>query len=257
MLPYIKADLYRLAHKKSNWIFLGVLILFYIAMFGLLYFIHDNFVDTIVTTYAEFGNNMLLGNGFLLPVFGIQSYLAVFSNDLSSKVFTGIFSAGLSKSQFLLGKIVIFTVYYWTVMSILGIIYFGVWVILSTQATIVGGNEAILHLFLMSLGLYLGMLGYALISNIVGYDTQKNGAAILAYFVVGMGLIYQLLTGLSLVISALEPLQGWLFTEQFLNMQYTISTGMAPSVKELGIMLGYIIAALGLNWVVLNRAEIE
>lgn len=257
MLPYIKADLYRLYHKKSIRVFLAALSLLYIALYVFLYVIYDDFFEIVGTTYVASGYNMLLGNGMLLPFIGVQSYLVVFTNDLSSKIFSGLFSTGLSKRQFLLAKVIVFTVYYWVVMVILGLAYFGLWLVFSTQTSIVGGSEEIIRLFLMSGVLYIGILGYAFISNIYAHYSQSSGPAIFAYFLIGMGLLYQLISTLSLMISALEPISEVLFTQQFLDAQQAISTGMDFPINELGIMIVYVFIAMGLNWCVLNRVEIE
>lgn len=261
MFNYIKADLYRLFHKKSNYIFYGVVFALFIAVVIITRTSVEEGVP-FAEGYLQLG--IILLTQFFPLVFGLQAYITVFTNDLSANTYQNIFTNGLSKVEFVIGKTITMMIYLLTTFLTGAIVYSIVYGIL---LMIEGGSihfESFQNLAIVSTTIFLGMLGYAAIANLIAYFTQNSTIAVITMGALVSGVILQLLNLVSLFTDKIDFLSkltlSYYMDEATNGMMPTILGGDASysaSFLAWGVALIYLVVASIIGIVILKKVEIK
>ena len=261
MLNYIQADLYRLFHKKSNYIFYGVLYAAFIAL--------------VTLTYTAFEQGEGFTNGFvelagvlltqLFPlIFGVQAFSTVFLNDVSANGYQNIFSSGLSKVEFVLSKLMImFT--YMLITFLSGIVvylgFYGVLLLLE------GGEiyyEGFQKVAVMTLNVFLGLIGYAMVASVVAFFTQNTTITLITFVALISNMVLTILNLAGLATDKLEFLREYTLSHHLSQSNDTLvsqlivpDSGFSIPFETWGVILIYIVVASVLGILVLNKVEIK
>lgn len=195
MFNYIKADLYRIFHKRSNqlyWLILAVLFLAFV-IFGSA---NANFTDnqselTEMYFSAAVIPLALFGHLIVSP----QFYYAVYLDELNSKGFVRLFSSGLRKSEYIVAKIISSLVYMFVVFIFLVFAYlcgFGILALLNNGASFFTVNQIVL---LLSLVAYLGLftIAFSALTNLITLKWQSGNIPLVLFFIISNGFIASLI----------------------------------------------------------------
>ncbi|MDN6599309.1 MAG: hypothetical protein L0L13_08680 [Tetragenococcus koreensis] len=195
MFNYIKADLYRIFHKRSNqlyWLILAVLFL----VFTILGSSNASFVDHKSELTEMYFSTAVIPLSLFGPfIISPQFYYAVYLDELNSNGFVRLFSSGLRKSEYIAAKIISSLVYMLAVFLFLAIAYLGgfaILALLNNGAPFFTMSQINL---LLSLVAYLGLatLAFSLLTNLLALKMQSGNVPLLLFFVISNGLIANLI----------------------------------------------------------------
>ncbi|MDN6289650.1 MAG: ABC transporter permease subunit [Tetragenococcus koreensis] len=191
MFNYIKADLYRIFHKRSNqlyWLILAGLFLTFV-IFGSE---NANFADNkseLTELYFSVAVMPLVLFGPL--IISPQFYYAVYLDELNSKSFVRLFSSGLRKSEYIVVKLISSLVYMLVVFLFLAVAYvggFGIIALLNNGASFFTLDQIGL---LLSLVAYLGLftIAFSSLTNLITLKLQSGNISLFLFFVFSNGVI--------------------------------------------------------------------
>ncbi|GHU09858.1 hypothetical protein FACS189431_8520 [Alphaproteobacteria bacterium] len=246
MLNYLRAEIYRVLHKKSLFIYFGIIALLYIGFAFMR--LSDADDHSVASDASQFF--------FLLPaVIGGYLFAALFNDDLNSKNLTTLIGFGMSKAKIVLSKLVLTLLFGAVIFGIAPLFMDAVYAIFghpaSAQAMSAAYTEALVKL--------LAMFAYTAISAIVVYGLQRPTFAIVVYLLLSLGVVSQLL-GLILswdmIASLLPGLSEHLITGITTKIQLglLVDSPIVMPIVEYGI---YIMAATVLSVVAFNKKELE
>ncbi|GBD65745.1 hypothetical protein [Tetragenococcus halophilus] len=195
MFNYIKADLYRIFHKRSNqlyWLILAALFLTFV-IFGSG---NANFADNTSELTEMYFSVAVMPLSFLGPlVISPQFYYAVYLDELNNKGFVRLFSSGLRKSEYIVAKIISSLVYMLAVFLFLAIAYLGGFAILALL-----NNGAPFFTMsqievLLSLVAYLALftIAFSSLTNIITLKWQGGNIPLFLFFIISNGIIGNLI----------------------------------------------------------------
>lgn len=261
MFNFIQADLYRLAHKKSNYAFYGILFsLFVVAVILLQTSSPES--EGISNAYIELGV-FLLSQAFPL-FFGLQAYSTVYINDISSSSHQNIFSSGLSKTEFVIGKFITFVIYLFTTFLIGAIVFFALFffLTLSTGAQFDTGNLS--NLAVVGVTIFLGMIGYAAVANMVSFISQNTTVSLITFGVLISNISLTALDLISLATDKLEFLRKLTLSYYINHTNQSVIAGFLPEMPSnaeplvtWGVTVLYIVVASIVGILILSRIEIK
>lgn len=261
MFNYIKADLYRLFHKKSNYIFYGIVFALFIAVVIIARTNVEEGMD-FAEGYLQLG--IILLTQFFPLVFGLQAYITVFTNDLSANTYQNIFTNGLSKIEFVIGKTITMMIYLLTTFLTGAVVYSIIYGIL---LMIEGGSiefESFQHLAVSAVTIYLGMLAYAALANILAYATQNSTISVITMGALISAIVLTIFGIVSLFTDKIEFLEEYTLSyhmnEATNGMMPTILGGEAsysPSFQTWGVALIYLVVASIIGIFILKKVEIK
>ncbi len=195
MFNYIKADLYRIFHKRSNqlyWLILAALFLIFV-IFGSG---NANFLDNkseLTEMYFSVAVMplALFGSFIIAP----QFYYAVYLDELNSKGFVRLFSSGLRKSEYIVAKIISSLIYMLVVFVFLAIAYLGGFAILALL------NNGIPFFTMSQIGVLLSLVAYlalftiafSSLTNIITLKWQGGNIPLFLFFIISNGIIGNLI----------------------------------------------------------------
>jgi len=271
MFNYIKADLYRIANKRSNYFFYltlaGLFAVLLVVFYGPAgaYFNSSYSMNTLSSVYYELGIfGVMLGGSMVI---GAQSYHTVYLDDFSTNNLSNIFTAGLKKYEYLLSKIIVQAVHLFVVLVLAAALFVGGYFILQTTVDNPGFKQVDLITFLQSVVvLYVSLLAFSMIAHIAGVIMQRSDISIVLFFILVNGLLAQIVGMLS-NINGLEFLgtveEYSLSTVQTSAMQGGIlsilegSIGTEGMYQAIYISLAYLLVSFLINWVLFTRVEIK
>ncbi|MCL2772952.1 MAG: hypothetical protein FWD71_06345 [Oscillospiraceae bacterium] len=194
MLSYIKADMYRILHKKSFYIYYaGILAIYLLIMF----IARGNLTsDNVVMDAGQiFGLAPLFFGGFIFSM--------VYNDDLTAKSLPSAIGFGINKIVILFSKIIISTL-----MSIISLLLmFAVYSVSLNLSGIKIDGEGISALLKMLVSPTLLTVVYMAIASIASFGTQKATIALSIYLALGTGIVGSLLN-LLLGLSAIKNIFG-------------------------------------------------
>jgi len=264
MFNYIKADLYRLFHKRSNYLYYAVLISLFMLI---LIFAYNQVVEMPSWIYFPVGVGGVATGGSML--IGAQAYYTVYLEDFSVKKLPNLFTTGLRKYEYIMAKIVVQGLYLFIVTALTSLLYIAGFFILQTKVDtpLVGFDMTYIWAFLQSMVImYLGTLAYSVISQLVGFLFQRSDISLIFFFILVNGLITQSLTAMTNLsaLSFLENVVDFSLTEA-LNTSFTEVVNLmgAGSVMTTGfyeiifVELAYLVIFSILAWLLLRQVEIK
>ncbi|GAA3013238.1 hypothetical protein [Tetragenococcus solitarius] len=232
MFNYVKADLYRIFHKRSNqfyWLILaGLFLTFVIFGSG-----SANFADNKSELTEMYFSVAVMPLALFGPlIISPQFYYAVYLDEINSKGFIRLFSSGLRKSEYIVAKIISSLVYMFVVFAFLAFAYlsgFGILALLNNGVVFFTISQIEL---LLSLVAYLGLftIAFSSLTNLITLKWQSSNIPLFLFFIISNGFIASLI--------------GWLnrlpILRQFDFNPYLLSTNIGEIQKALtnGIFYG-------------------
>jgi hypothetical protein len=261
MLNYIQADLYRLFHKKSNYIFWAVMF----GLYGLMYMLASSQGLAGEVNGYHFGITTIILSQVGLLVIGAQTYFTVYINDLSSKNYPNVFSTGISKLEFVLAKVIVMIMYLLAVIAAGGIVFFAMYQLslfrYGAQEFPVQMFERLVHVVIT---VFLAILGYSAIMNIFTFWRQSSNLSAFGLFMLLVGFVNQILQ----LLPRIDMLK---FLERPLS--YTLTTYVSEAMYLATFNHGYdrisffqhawiasalyLVGASVISVIVLSRSEIK
>ena len=195
MFNYIKADLYRIFHKRSNqlyWLILAVLFLTFV-IFGSS---NVNFADNKSELTEMYFSVAVIPLSLFGPfIISPQFYYAVYLDEMNDKGLIRLFSSGLRKGEYIVAKIISSLVYMFAVFFFLAIAYLGGFAILALLNNGAPFFTISQINLLLSLVAYLGLstVAFSLLTNLLALKMQSGNVPLLLFFVISNGLIANLI----------------------------------------------------------------
>lgn len=247
MLNYIKQELYRITHKKSMYIYYGSLIL----AFGILMLVGSN-MDA--SSFLELlGTYMMV----IVAVFvGGQVFASVYGDDVSSKSLGLAVSSGVSRTQIVLGKLIVAVLLLISIFTILGLVSVGIYLLY-------GGNFnpqdqiMIQYILFKTFVTILMLLAFMSLSSIVLYLTQNATVSNVLLILFIMQFVLMLLSLISMGIPYLNDLIPYTVSNTMSTLDSTYLKTQEIAFKELAILISYSIIGVGISAVILNKQEIN
>lgn len=180
MLKLIQGELYRVLHKKSLYVYFGLLAFAYI----LLAFMRS----------GGFHTESLVGDAsslfFLTPaVVGGFFFSTIYTDDLNAKNLITLVGYGLNKSKIVTAKIILTAFFSTVFFGLLPLFHSAVYMGFGYKTTAV----QLAAVYAISLKCLLMTLAYSSISSIVVYGFQHPTFAIVTYILFAFGVIGNLL----------------------------------------------------------------
>ncbi len=249
MFNYIKAEMYRLTHKKGTYIYYGILALIFTAIVLYLNAEVKGFGDTY---YSIFTLIIPLVTSFFI---GIHVFIGIVMNDLTAKTLPNVLSTSLSRVQFLLGKLIVAFVSIVLVHLVFGFLFIGLGIFVQGGVDGQAGTDIVTAIEVAGVNI-LGVVGFMLLASIVAYFFQKSSLALVAYIVLSLGIIDGILSqarGLSkYILYVYDHLLG-----TYLNTASSSALKGALEVNQVVPLVIYLAVATIVAILVLTRIEIK
>lgn len=253
MLNLIRADLYRLLNKKSNYAFL---LLSSLAFTVIMIIIKISTPLGEQSFSPEFFNSVLFSSLFISVVFiSTNILICVYCDDLSSGQINHLYSNILSKSQYVIAKFIVLAIYVLVYYIFFGIVFFVDFYIFSDgfYSDITPYMQYISQGFVLAIICYLSILVYTLLGTVILYTTSKPIEAIIATILFSTNMIAQIYDLISKVIAPLNWLKPFLYDYILKNLFDETSS----ATKVIVAAIIYIAVFLAFNMFYLNTMELK
>jgi ABC-type transport system involved in multi-copper enzyme maturation permease subunit len=213
MFNYIKAELYRIVHKKSFYLYFLALAVLYAAM---IFSQRSGLNESVFLTLAIQMTDILplAVGGFL--------FATIYNDDLGAKSLSSVIGFGLRKSTIIFSKLIIMIAMCAVITPLVFVACYGSFTLFGVD---VSGQ------FTLSAGLFtqagLLAIAYATVASIVVFGAQKATLAITAYIFLAVGLARQLMglvLGQEVVTNSVGDLTQYL--------SYSITSGILSNITS-------------------------
>lgn len=246
MLNYIKGEMYRLIHKKGNYLYFAILY----GLFSLLMVFSKMDIQGLV-------EGLIIMVNTILPLFfGIHIFMAVFTDDLSSKTLPGIISTGLSRWKLVLSKFFVAIIYSILVYAAAGVYY------IALSAVINGGlggdfvsetMKFIPHVFTSFLLIFVLLA----IGSVVVYTIQKSNLAITAFIVLALGFVPLMFNLIGMAIPVFNDMAKLLPTQIYQTLTNDLMISNQVDWTIIAGLVGYAAAGIVLSTVGFAKVEVK
>jgi ABC-type transport system involved in multi-copper enzyme maturation permease subunit len=248
MLNYLKAELYRLLHKKSLYAYLGALALAYAA----LAFIRTGGMDA-----NAFSGDTLAFSQWLPLLLGGFLFAAIFTDELGAKSLTIMVGHGLGKGRLVLAKVLLMAI---TCAVLLALVPLFIAAVLAALGFAPGPGDIAASYALM-LKAWMIAVAYSALAAIVAYASQRVTFAIVAYLFLSVGIISGLV-GAALdnatVTAILPDASSHLLPYIGARMSAAVAAGQWAQAAQSGLeWLVYVVIATAVAAVVFKKREME
>lgn len=180
MFNLIRGELYRLLHKKSLYLYFGVLTIGYILL--------------AVMRSGGFNNESVIGDAsslfFLTPALvGGFLFSAIYTDDLIAKNLITLVGYGLSKSKIVITKVILAAFFVTVIFGLLPLVHSAIYMVLGCTVT----AEQLAAVYALSVRYLLMTLAYTSLSSIVVDGVQRSTFAVVSYILLAFSIIGQLL----------------------------------------------------------------
>jgi len=240
MIKYIIGEIYRLVHKKSLYIYFGVLLIGYV----LIVFIRS--VGANESSILNDSSNLFT----FLPLFiGGFLFTAIYTDDLSSKSLITVVGFGLGKAKIVISKLIISIILAAIILALVPIIIYASYALFGILAT----ENTIKMLYLMDLQCFLIIIAYMTLSGIAVYGLQKITLSVILYFLLSVNVVSGLI---SLAFNMISPSLKNILMPTISNKVILGITngGLAAPICEYII---YVAIAATLSIIVFQKKEME
>jgi ABC-type transport system involved in multi-copper enzyme maturation permease subunit len=241
MLKLIQGEIYRVLHKKSMYVYFGVLAIAYI----LLAFIRSGgFSETAIVKDAItfFSFCPALVGGFL--------FAAIYSDDLNSKNLITLVGFGIGKTKIVLAKFMLAILFGMVCFGIMPLFHSAVYALFGYTAT----ASQIAMLYAVSLKFLLMTLAYCTLSSIVVYGLQRATFAVVAYILFSFSVISTLL------IAVINILGLDFYSHLFSGITDRIMTGLVsggPLISPVIEYCAFVLMAVAFSALSFSKKEME
>jgi len=241
MVSYFLAEVYRLLHKKSTYIYFGILAFAYV----LLTYVRSGGFDanSVVSEASMFFVFMpALVGGFL--------FAAIYTDDLNSKNLITLVGFGLSKVKIVITKLFLMALFCAVVFALLYVLHCAIYALLGWELT----GSTLMTLGVLLLKYLLATIAFSALSGVVVYGTQRTTFSIVLFILLAFGVIGSLV---SMLLNTFAP---DLVTYLMSGISEQIATGilngdslLLPVIKY----FVYVVIAVALSVVAFYRKEME
>lgn len=241
MLNLIQGELYRFFHKKSMYIYFGILGLGY---FFVIFMRSGGFDEGSVAVDATtlFEIFPVLIGGFL--------FATIYTDDLNSKSLITLVGYGMSKSQIVMAKFLLVTWLGMLLFAMGPLYHIAIYALFGYVAT----GQQIGMIYAFTLTVLLRTLAYCAIGGIAVYGLQRPTFSFVTYILFAFSIVKTIIT---LLIGILKlEVDGYLLSNVIdqIMIGMIIGEGLAESVIK---YLVYLIVALLLSAIAFNKKEME
>jgi len=218
MLKLIRGEIYRLLHKKSMYIYFGVVAAgyFLIAFVRSGGFGEESLVKDAINLFVAFP---VLAGGFF--------FTAIYTDDLNSKNLITLVGYGISKAKIMLAKFLLIIMSGAAFFCLLPLFHYAVYAALGCVAT----ASQLVMIFAVSLKFLLMTLAFSALSSIVVFGLQRTTFAVVTYLLLAFSVVGTLITAISNVLE--------------LNLASHLASGITDRILA-GIISGGSLASLAL-----------
>jgi len=240
MLNLLRSEAYRLARKRSMYIYIVALLLGY----ALLVFVRSGgfTAESVVSDSSNFNFFPALAGAFL--------FSAIYTDDLNSKNLATLVGYGLSKTTIVMAKFITSVVSSVIFFVLLVGVHCAMYAVLGFAPT----PRDVGWVFAFGLKYTLMTIVFMALSSIVVYGFQRTTFALVTYILFGFGIVTSLIKVADSVLKL--KLADYLVSSLTDNITYGLISGTSALPSVVGY-LGYLIVALVLAAVAFNRKEME
>ena len=240
MLNLLHAEGYRLARKRSMYIYLAVLLVGYC----LLVFVRSGGYDaeSVVADSSNFNFFPALAGAFL--------FSAIYTDDLNSKNLITLVGYGLAKWKIVVGKFILSVTSSVVFFALLVGVHCGMYAVLGFAPT----SQNLGWVFAFGLKYALMTVLFMALSSIVAYGFQRTTFALVTYILFGFGVVTSLIKVADSVLKL--KLADYLASTLTDNITLGIITGDAHAAPVLGYA-AYVIVAVVAAALAFTRKEME
>lgn len=265
MLNYVKAEMYRLLHRRGNYTYWGITF----ALFILInIFSTSNMAESqrLSTSYFEMTLLALYSVGIIF-IAG-QAYTAVFIDDLSAKSLVNIFTTGMSKSSFIVAKFITYILYIVLIILAGAVVFFSIFGIQHLFVDNIGFDQEIFQrLILVVVSVFFGAIGYGGIINIVAFWRQKSTFTSFFGAFLMLGFFHTIIYSISRIpaLQFFETIASYSLTSYLTQAMQTLTlptevTGgidMSLIIEAWIVCLVYMLIAGAISVYILDKVEIK
>ncbi len=245
MLNHIQADIYRITKKRSFYL---MMMIFTIGFTGMSFLFRNDgvmYYQQLVMMIASFSPILI----------GIFVFSVTYSDDLKSHSMQTAIGFGTKRTDIVLTKFI---------EAILLLIYFHIYALLHVFVVAAIFNFKLDANFIRTMSIYLSsnfllILALYAISSILIFSVQVSTVSLSVYLLLSLGLIDQILSlvlTLPLVTRVVGDLSPYLLQNVQMGFYVNMLNGL-PFIKELIILVTYIVGALALSITLFNKVELE
>ncbi|MDR1116921.1 MAG: hypothetical protein LBL09_01565 [Oscillospiraceae bacterium] len=181
MFNYLLGEIYRMLRKKSMYIYFGC----FAAGYALLAFIRSP--DANGGSILSDAENLFM---LLTTIVGGYLFAALYTDDLSSRNLSSLIGFGMSKTKIVLSKLILAALFGGAIFGLIPLYMSGVYVLLGHPPT-----AAILgSVYVYALYTFMIAFACAAVSAIVVYGLQRTTLGIVAYLLLSLGVVNQLIS---------------------------------------------------------------
>ncbi|MDR0591260.1 MAG: hypothetical protein LBG75_01725 [Candidatus Nomurabacteria bacterium] len=246
MFNYIRAEVYRVLHKKSLYIYFGCIAVGYTLL-------------TLISAGAA--NETSVGRDaanlfFLLPaVVGGYLFATLLGDDLSSKNLTTLIGFGMNKAKIVVSKLLLVAGLSAVILGITPLFMAGIYAVIGHSPSTASLEGA----YTESFSMWLTLIACTAIASIATYGLQRVTFAMVLYLLLALRVIDQLLSMVfswNLIRDLAPNLSDYLVTSITSRIQLgaTLDGTMLAAIIEYGVVL---VVATVLSVIVFNKKESE
>ncbi|MDR1067619.1 MAG: hypothetical protein LBL36_00025 [Clostridiales Family XIII bacterium] len=246
MSNYLRGEIYRVLHKKSLYIFIGIVAVGYILL--------------ALVRLGSMETDKVLSDAeslfFLLPaVIGGFLFATLYTDDLNSKNLTMLIGFGIGKAKIVFSKFILMGLFSGIIFGLTPLFMSGVYTVLGhpPSAATIG------VVYAWALKIFLTTLVFAALSAIVVYGLQRPTFGMVAYLLLTLNVVGQLLV-LVLSIKPLSDLAPHLSDHLVSSVLGKILGGMLDGTAMGGPLVEYLLylaLALVASVVAFRKKELE
>lgn len=246
MINYLRGEIYRVLHKKSLYIFLGALAVGYVLL--------------ALVKLSSSGDDKLMSDVknlfFLLPVVvGGFLFATLYTDDLSSKNLIALIGFGIGKAKIVFSKLILMGLFSGIIFGVTPLFMSGLYTVLGYPSS----ATTLAIAYAWALKIFLTTLVFAAISAIIVYGLQRPTFGMVAYLVLTLGVVNQLLT-LAFNLKMIRSLAPNLSDHLASNVLGKITDGILfgePLAGPVIECLLYLAAAIVVSILAFRKKELE
>lgn len=246
MLNYLRAEFYKVFHRKYIYVFTGVLVL--LALF-------------INVVMATSGSDQLMSVLFTSLIFLLMPvlYLFLFFADITGneeykvQTYKNAVSFGLSREKIYWSKLIVTTVISVLCLAVVLVVFIGAGILLSGGSGLAGETAQLFFVRLgVSVPLYLGCIGIAVMLAMVFRST----VAFVSVYIAFMGVTGNVFQLLGLKYDIFNTLKGYLIPTQFDYMTMD-PYGRPEMLRAVVVGLAFFAVATVAGLLIFRKKEIK
>jgi ABC-type transport system involved in multi-copper enzyme maturation permease subunit len=246
MFNYLRAETYRLLHKKSLFIFLAIITIGYLLI---IFSRSGNLSEALILKDVDLFT-------LLPPLVGGVLFAAIYTDDLNSKNLSTLVGFGLAKIKVVATKFILATAVSALLFGLVPLVMYLAYTVLGCPVS----GQTMVRIYLAILRYFLLTVSFMALSGVVVYGLQRSTVAIVTYVVLSLGMIAQLLKMLfntHFVTGILPNANQHLPSNIVDQLHANLATGSGPIIWLGTELVIYVIIAIIISTILFNRKEME